>query len=584
MQHSKSQDEPGSLVFIIKTANSGDRDGGDRVGGVAKSAINAHVARLSHQKRRSQRERQGKPETLVGSAIRKPWTDHPLPPSILSQETGPSRDVQNKGPGNSNFQAAPLLRSGNGQGHTQSLGSETGSLSSDNPNGRQSESPLSMLQKGNSDPFDSFAIAIDAWANRFMDFGRTFLIPALYQSGKRGWVPSSPAARNWHAGVRDLSDECAAFGLMAYYATALTIVSGDASAARRALALKTKAVELLRAHMSIYLEHHLYIDTNLQGLIFRLFRAEILGRNPGAALVHGNMLRSGLERQSAAGTMDLGFLSVCIYHDNHRSSAFMARPIFDYEEFVPKAFAAVWKMLPLRLAEDTWDKIEEPDPSVTDPILRRILSEMRPFFFLYSLMATTRQTSASPTNWFWFLSQSETFQGRLINRYLDLMADPERKSMDATYIANIQLQACICLAALFTIRSPTSNPIVAGIPLYDSASTILKHLLEGLTTIETFQLYDQDTLSSNTIHDDALLWTYYVGALAEMRHPREPRYKKVFESGLSRKIAEMDIGSWEQLVSILRRFLYSDTYCAPCETENWFRMVRASTAFAVHGR
>lgn len=434
------------------------------------------------------------------------------------------------------------------------------------------ESPRTVLGKGNSDPFDSLAVAIDPWANRFMDFGKTYLIPALYQTGNRGWAPSSPAARNWHAGIKDLSDRCAAFGLMSYYATALTIISSDANAAKRALVLKTKAVELLRHQLVVMDALSSSVDTDLQGLIFRLFRAEVLGRNPAAALLHGRMLRSSLERQRQAGTLDLGFLSVSIYHDNFRSTASMEWPIFDYEELVPAAFAAVWKRVPLTLPKEAAEDLGEPDPSITDTRLRQTIKEMRPFFLIYSLMATKRKTSASPADWFWFLSRSETFQGQLMNRYLRLVNEAAE---DARHTAALQLQSCICLAILYTIRAPVNNPRVSGIPLYNSASVILQRISEGLLTMEACVLVDPMALSAIPGNDNALLWIYYVGSLAELRCQSFSTPAAFFESRLTAKIAEMGIGCWETMVSIFKAFLFSDVYCVPYNPGLWFATMKA---------
>ncbi|KAK6369867.1 uncharacterized protein PV06_01785 [Exophiala oligosperma] len=543
----------GRLVIIVQ---SGRSDEG--VSGQAKSAINSHIAKISHQRRRRKK---------VQEALTDP------PQDWLPQKRHLFRDYSQSSPPEDKLDYHRLGAQADFH-HVENVEDDerSGQVYLGQSRACRMQSPRTVLGKGNSDPFDSLAVVIDPWANRFMDFGKTYLIPALYQTGNRGWAPSSPAARNWHAGIKDLSDRCAAFGLMSYYATALTIISNDANAAKRALVLKTKAVELLRHQLVVMDALGSCIDTNTQGLIFRLFRAEILGRNSTAALLHGRMLRSSLERQCQAGTLDLAFLSVSIYHDNFRSTSSMEWPIFDYEELVPAAFAAVWKRVPLTLPKEAEEDLGEPDPSITDPKLRQTVKDMRPFFLIYSLMATRRKTSASPTDWFWFLSRSETFQGQLMNRYLRLVKEA---AGDSQRTAASQLQACICLATLYTIRAPVNNPQVSGMPLYDSATIIQQRLADGLFIVEQCLLFNSKALSAVPNSDGSLLWMYYVGTLAESRCQSLRTPMVFFESRLSAKIAEMRIDSWESMVSIFKAFLFSDVYCVPYNPEQWFATIKA---------
>ncbi|KIW18318.1 hypothetical protein PV08_02606 [Exophiala spinifera] len=562
------------LVIIL---SSGRSEGGTP--GEAKSVINSHIAKLTHERRRQQRRKEALAESQEQEQR---WLSHQRSSSHdATQNFTPAPYLKTSHPANKLDRCGPDGQIGFLRAETvaDNEDSDRKYLEKSKAAGRlqawygRKPSPRTVLGKGNSDPFDSFAVTIDPWANRFMDFGKTHLIPALYQTGNRGWAPSSPAARNWHAGIKDLSDRCAAFGLMSYYATALTIISSDAEAAKKALVLKTKAVELLRHQLVVNDALGPGAEANLQGLIFRLFRAEVLGRNPKAALLHGIMLRRSLERQRNTGTLDLGALSVSIYHDNFRSTASMERPIFDYEDFVPAVFAAVWKRLPLVLPKEAEEDLGEPDPSITDPRLRLTVKEMRPFFLMYSLMATKRKTNASATDWFWFLSRSETFQGQLMNRYFWLLNDATE---DTQHPAVVHLQACICLAVLFTIRSPVNNPRVTGIPLYDSAATILQRIAEGLLIVEDCVRSTSSTaLSSIPSINNSLLWIYYVGSMAEMRCQSLRTPVGFYGNRLSAKIVEMEIDGWESLVSIFKAFLFSEVYCVPYNPEQWFAAMKA---------
>ena len=461
--------------------------------------------------------------------------------------------------------ATAVIKQGEVDMQTRPASPKTGALP------RHIASPVNLLQRGNSDPFDSYQITIDAWANRFLDFGNKFLIPALFQLG--AWGRHCPVARTWNAG-KDLSDESTALGLMIYNATAMALISKDANVARRSLVFKIKALELLRVRLR-YVERGC-IDMDTQEMVFRLFRAEILGRNPTAALVHGNMLRIILQQRSSRGTIDLGFLILCIYHDNHRAAASMVRPVFDHEEFIPKAFAAAWTRLPLKLPQEDedGDDSSELDASVMSPALRNVLSETRPHCRLFTLMAQDQQTSATGSAWFWFISKQQIFQGRLMNLYLDLEAADDHDRVDLQYKITHQLQVCICLATLFTVRLPSDNPMISGRPLYESGSKILERLTAGLRNVEAYLSYDSCLFLLTTTFDNALLWAYYVGALAGHRWQAYKTSDQFYESRLSLKIHEMGITSWSEMTSVFYKFLYSEVYCAPCHPEQWFEMIK----------
>lgn len=87
--------------------------------------------------------------------------------------------------------------------------------------------------------------------------------------------------------------------------------------------LTTKAVELLRGHVAAHLENSFHTAQILKTWLFvssaQKFCAESLGRRSRMA----RHFALDSNNRAKVGAMDLGFLSVSIYHDNYRSTTLM---------------------------------------------------------------------------------------------------------------------------------------------------------------------------------------------------------------------------------------------------------------------
>jgi hypothetical protein len=550
------------FTFVIQTKDSGSRRGGDRIGGEAKSSINAHAARFGHAKKRLQKA------SVVNKNVDQPRTIRPSPAHDVDATTdGTFAQATSDKSYRSNFGKF-------GAAHMSHPQHEPGKdLRGQQHRGDWSVAyAVTILNKGNSDPFDAYNFNIDAWANRFLDFGKNAVIPAIFRVEEgNAWFPASASSMHWHTSLADLENTGAAFSLMSYYATALTIISRNAETARRALMFKTKAVELLRNHLLAYNMNEILADANTQGLIYRLFRLEILGRDTSAALFHGGMLRSIVNSKVKQGSIDLGFLTLCLYQDNQRSLSTLTRPVFDHKDTISQAFFAMWNRVPTQLVACDGATLGSPDASIVDPELFVVMVEIRLHFQRYAYMQ--RQANVSASTWFWLMSKNEVLQGRLINRYLDLSTDATSQANDIQLSLAQRLQACICLAAIFMKRVPIDDPAIRGTPLYRGSTTILTRLAKELQTIEATLARHPKLVSCFKHFDRALLWLLYTGAFGTSRPTADRDVHLYFVARLRHQISELTIASWVEMTPIFDAFLFSEVYCAQPDPEQWFQTV-----------
>ena len=437
-------------------------------------------------------------------------------------------------------------------------------------------SPQSLVQSGNSDPFDAFPIPVTAGVNGLMSFGRDCLIPAMYFTNSGTFAP---AVAKVALKTNTPENPTSAYALLAYYATTLAIIvpqdSHGTRPIRQSLVYRTKCSEALRGQLA---KKNAYTSPATAAMIYTAFRTETVARNQAAAAVHGEMLRRMLEVSAEHIELDIGFVSLVFYHDMMRATTFMTRPIFRIHDWMPKMFEKIWKSKPQGPDLAPHAPL---DPMITDPNLRAIFTDFSEFFDMSCVTYSrphVRTFELNAQNWFWFVSRNEYFSGRLLCLYLDI-AEQMDLSMDVLPQVELTSQACVCLAALYQIRSFRNNPLIGGIAMYDGNLNVLRHLRMRLEFLEQVAIYREEATKMSV---NARLYSLYIGAVAEQA--RRCRYQNQtwrtrLESDdpmrgrwFTRKLITLceanDISSWIRLRQCLLGFMYCD-YIEPSGAD-WF--------------
>lgn len=154
--------------------------------------------------------------------------------------------------------------------------------------------PLTLLQKGQSDPFSSFSIAISAHVNFLMTYCRDVELPSIYRS------TSNPqgiySKEKWSSVVASLEQPYTAYAHLTRVAATIPSSSSSKSAARGLTAqIRSRAVSLLRRKIG---EREAIRDNRVFTAINSMLRAEMYSDNVVEAQFHAkilaHMLQSGL--------------------------------------------------------------------------------------------------------------------------------------------------------------------------------------------------------------------------------------------------------------------------------------------------
>jgi hypothetical protein len=418
-------------------------------------------------------------------------------------------------------------------------------------------SPITILRKGNSDPFSTFPVPVNARVNRLLSFGRDCVDPAFRSGGPRGFKPSNLGVEFSH--YQSLTDKCTGYIVLSFYASCMAIVASQAESTTESLVLRSLGSEILRRQI---IEYDILNSPAAASLVYRMYRAEVLDNNIDGAQVHERMLKRMFMSSPQQQGIDLALLTLVLYQANQLGAAQFIRPPFD-DSWVKQIFSPSW----IQAGAITgipwhWDTTQL-DPTVSDVRLQGIFRDIQKFYHTSEEVSKLCLPSG-PSTWYFFVSQCEWFQMRLMNGYHDIREDDINSLTDSRTASAVQ--SCLCLAALYTLRNRKNNPIVHGTPLYKSSTTIYQKLEEGLVAVDTFGRFEDLSIYSN-----AILWVLFVLAVAE--HDLKASVASDLQYCHQKRLAEQArvarIYSWRDARAVFNRFAFSENEL-PQPHDHWF--------------
>jgi hypothetical protein len=417
-----------------------------------------------------------------------------------------------------------------------------------------------VMLKGGSDPFDTHAIAVTPEVNELITFFRDMVIPNIYHTGPQGWKTSKTANSHWQSAVQGLGDEGGALGFLARYAHVAAITNKDKRWTTRAFRYTSQSTGVLRerlndstalAQKASPLSQQVYWQINM------LWGTEILSRNFDAAIIHGRMLRTLLEKQATHKQLDTTFLRYVLYNDSHLIASYMVRSVFDYDHWIPEQYKVMAEMAAAEMPNFDDVHAEEIDASVESDFLQQIFITRREHFEVWKQRTTA--AGISPLMYAWLATVNSIHQGQLIQHALDAM-DMARKAENA---GRLWAEVYLSLAALYWIRSIGGSMIIRGVDIYDSQRPILEKLRRALTSAQESQ-----TKADEVKYENARLWALFIGAQAEQGWRRPGWFcDNLFLLG---KETGFGLGTWASVQQVLKRFLYTDML--PPHGSNWYKI------------
>lgn len=414
----------------------------------------------------------------------------------------------------------------------------------------ESSAEVKPLQfRGNSDPFDAYAVKISPRVNDILRFYRDIVIPSQYHTGPDGWRTLEAAADDWKDVVRSLRERGGALGFLARWAQVASNTTGNPELAVQSLQYRSQSTsELLKK-----VQQGSGIATRASYWhIIALYMAEAQAGNATAAWVHAAMLSKALKYESEHGEVDITPLRSFMYNEACACAMFLKKPVLDYDEWIPAVFKKYWDEGRAELPAMQLSYSTTLDASIEDKPLQTMFIQQREGLAVWR-HGSEKADGLTPAVFTWWCSNHLVKHTRLLKYALDTIdAAKEAKGSQANVL---QKNAYLALTAVYWTRLIAGDETLLGKEIYQT-----KKPLRSLTRelLEKERLRTEFTGSMQ--YANARLWALYVGAQAE--HDQFGRLRDASESWFSNEFcmhaSRMNLSSWNVVRRILNGFLDCD--------------------------
>jgi hypothetical protein len=437
-----------------------------------------------------------------------------------------------------------------------------------------SSPPQTILRKGNSDPFHTFGISIDATVNSLLKFHHDCIIPSAYHVEVTSVARPPGAIAAFNDAISALQDECTGYSLLSAMMTVMAAVAPNPTMTKDALIYKNKSSALLRHRLGHGGNAH-NDPSQLYQPIMGLLTVETALQNACGARLHADMLAYLIGKSGGLAAIDNGFRTQLLWQEIHRTTIFLARPAFDFDEWVPLQFPEYMDGdTSLSEKVNTIVTLQIVDPSIENEKLRDIFIELRKTSEVWK-WAISSPLNATGDTFTWPMVHSHVCIGRLMSHYADV-ASSAKETLIGCFGRRENVETCICLAAAYWARCCFSIEAVrigswlpgGGAVTHDTGWRLLPHLRRILSL---------DEEPTTNPYEKVRLWALYVGALAEQRGSLlspEIEEKDWFTQNFMRQASKQGLYSWQDAEQVLKGFLHSQ-HIQP-DGSVWFSVARAS--------
>ena len=410
--------------------------------------------------------------------------------------------------------------------------------------------------KGNSDPFDSQYVVIDAQSSLYLDVGFNMLDTYTWNIGfrvpgvPRGYLPQSfvrqdsdPITYLYGTQLKSLSSDTSqnwlsvhAYAVLASVAQFLFTVNGVDEDARNALQYSTKCVSALRRAISANAGDDTF---HPEELVLRLLKSEMMAQRSTSAMVHTRFLETLVKRQAREGMLDRGFLCRLLFQVNNLAITLGTEPVLD----------ALWVQ---QIFEADWYSLSPTDGTELGDLMQASKS-----LFADTASVGSGSMVVPADKWYILMSREHWLQMSLLH-FVN----------DSHPVLDLMLAHTTLLAIRF---SNTDASFFYGRPVFSQAYKTLDNLSMLYTRLDDFE-------------HTSLLWIYFVAALVEHRHRTVLANEGVFgvwEQRLRQFLVKGQISAWDELCQLLWEYPYSEDEL-PLPTSDWlditFELVKVKSS------
>ena len=419
---------------------------------------------------------------------------------------------------------------------------------------------LTMLYKGNPDPFHALSADVTPRGSQIITFYRDIFLPSAYRSEKsRPSIRQAALADEWSHISDALLVECCLHGLMYAFLTVMAQLSPKDAYSMDLLALKAHSIKSLRHRM----QENLAGDLALAHGVLFLYTADVLGAHYDEAAIHRNMLRVMLDdasKMKAVMAADYGFMARLMWLDLQCALSQMSSMLFDLEGWTNhmespdlQAVGQALQPIEMGLKQDVIELFQ------TEP-LRSIYIHFRHAAVIW-LSADLFLQSMGTMVALWVQGWSQVNSARALKYYLELRTsltetgslvtktyDPDEQEFSWT------IQCCVTLTMVLVVGQAGNECIVGGSPVFPAYQMVYNELQDIMEVL--YRSTDQGISAGK--HQDLFLWALFTGAQYERRctskfpHPANSWFNRKFRSYAQ----QMGLAGWSAVKSRLVQFFF----------------------------
>lgn len=426
--------------------------------------------------------------------------------------------------------------------------------------------PLTILKKGNSDPFHTFAVKITPRANQILAFARDVFLPSHYRTDSKTWIHTASMQGEWNTIIMSLQSESHAQGVILTFLSSLAKISPPGAYLEDQLVLKREATRTLSRHIKGNVDN----DAVVLGRMSSLFTDAAFAGNLVEAQVHGNMLRTLLRQKAereGVGSMDPGFVNGLVWFDFQLAQSYFTKTILD-SNWATDALRPLFERLDAAVdgaASELGYNMDGAIASSSGGMLTHFKRVRQGLWLWLSPDDLSFLGADAVTIHWWIMGRINLTLGRVLNHYLDIRRlrfeswNSSDKAYDLHTFAGVTswgTDCCLCLGLLLAhCLAEGEYHFDRGLlfPGFDMVLVNLRHVVETILTSGGDHLLP--TNAQNTF-----LWALFLGAGYERRRFRVyPNPSKAWFNQKFKSLAgQMNLSSWPPIKTRLTRFVYFD--------------------------
>lgn len=454
----------------------------------------------------------------------------------------------------------------------------------------QDEAPSarSLVQRGNSDPFQSFAVSVTPRVTQLLSFYAEKLLPVRYSTSMIPSVSNDAivsfrnveAADDYRSVVAVLHDQSNAIGFLLSQLTIMADLVDSQVLRVENMKIKARALKDFKTQ----LEKTSRPDIDTIESILLLLNASVYAGDMLEARLHLKFLRRLLEERALKhGPHSLGIVLLfrSLYMDLAVSTTYMTGTLLDVDRWVPE-------MLTIALSQTVPSPHFRPPPiatflsnidsSITNPLLTMFFECRRLLWVWWTQPARailesgpdvfTVETHPETYTFRWLYSQLYIYSCQIANQVAALQGhNPDLSGTDLTDTSVITpyTQRILAQALLALLSASCTKILVAGQPLKPGTGLLLERLESAIQPALTLLEHEANVYSHGL--DRALLWCIFIGAAIERLHGTYSdgagaraagAERRVFASYFIRIVHHQELHGKDNVIRLLKRFIYND--------------------------